>query len=124
MPPRPAGLIGLSLAALTLSAGAALAQGVDPGPIATASGAAPPPAAVGGAAPLPLNTGPDNAAPEGRDGKVHGMAEVGVGTNGYRHAAVVMEAPLQGGGEVAVAVSDTQFDGGAGRRRERAAPAN
>jgi hypothetical protein len=124
MSPRPACLVGLSLAALLLAAPAARAQSSDPGPISTASGAAPPPAAVNDAAPLPLNTAPDNAAPEGRDGKVHGMAEVGVGTNGYRHAAVVMEAPLQGGGEVAVAVSDTQFDGGGGRRRERAAPAN
>ena len=59
-----------------------------------------------------------------RDGKVHGMAEVSVGTNGYRHAAVAMDAPLQGGGEIAIAVDDTQFDGGSGRHRDRAAPGN
>jgi hypothetical protein len=122
MPFRPAGLIGLSLVALMLSA-PAWAQGADPGPISTAAGTAPPPAAVDAAEPLPLDTGPDNAGPV-RDGKVHGMAEVGVGTGGYRHAAVAMDAPLQGGGEIAIAVDDTQYGAPSGRRRERAEPSN
>jgi hypothetical protein len=122
MPPRTPALAALSLAALMLSA-PAWAQGADPGPISTASGAAPPPAAVDAPKPLPLDAGPDNTAPV-RDNKVHGMAEVGVGTGGYRHAAVAMDAPLQGGGEVAIAVEDTQYGAASGHRRERAAPAN
>jgi hypothetical protein len=121
---RPVTVIGLSLAALMLASPAAWAQDSDPGPISTASRAAPPPAAVSDGEPLQVEGGPDDAGVRVHDGKVHGTVEVGVGTNGYRHAAVSMDAPLKGGGEIAIAVDDTQFDGSTRRHRDRAAPSN
>jgi len=64
----------------------------------------------------PLKVGPDDAdsAPESaapvRDGKVHGMVEAGIGTNGYRHAGVQLVAPLGEEGVIAIAVSQTQVN--------------
>jgi hypothetical protein len=99
-----------------LLAGPALAEPADTAPIATAQAA---PAIVAVAPPpLPVSAFADEAPDRApvRDNKVHGFVEAGVGTRGYRHAAVGLDAPLPNGGEVAVAVDTTQFDGGRGHR--------
>jgi len=54
----------------------------------------------------------DPAAAPARDGKIHGMVEAGVGTNGYRHGAAVIDGPLPDGGEVAIAVQSEQIQAG------------
>ncbi len=46
------------------------------------------------------------------------MVEAGVGTNGYRHGAAVIDAPLPQGGEVVIAVQSDQIQTGRGRRGE------
>jgi hypothetical protein len=46
------------------------------------------------------------------------MVEAGVGTNGYRHGAAVIDAPLPEGGDVAIAVQSDQIQAGRARRGE------
>ena len=112
------GRYGLALAAacLALMASPALAQSDASGPIATAPAT---PLPSSDAPPAPLRTesavDEDQAQPPVRDGKVHGVVEAGVGTNGYRHGAVAADAPLPNGGDVAIAVESDQIQG-RGRR--------
>ena len=61
--------------------------------------------------------GPEKVKPDGTlETKPHGKVEVGVGTGGYRHAAVTVCQPIGQNGAVAVGVSETQADGRYRRR--------
>jgi hypothetical protein len=106
-----------TLAALSLSAVPALADPGATGPIATAGAAVPPPA-LPESEPERIDAVADSRTESEpvRDNKVHGFVEAGVGTGGYRQAAVGIDAPLPNGGEVAIAVAATQLDGALGRR--------
>ncbi|MDB5458924.1 MAG: hypothetical protein JWO72_665 [Caulobacteraceae bacterium] len=107
---------GLSLV-LTLAGAPARAQTSPAEPISTAASGAPPPASTAPPAPLPGDAYPtqDPDAPPPRDGKIHGVVEAGVGTNGYRHGMIAIDAPLPNGGDVAIAVESNQIQGGRGR---------
>jgi hypothetical protein len=109
-------LLAVASMAAALIATPVLAQPAA-APIATAQAALPPTPHV---SPEPLRIAdllPDDgeAAPM-RDNKVHGFVEAGVGTGGYRQVAAGLDAPLPHGGEIAVAVATTQFDGARGHR--------
>jgi hypothetical protein len=110
----------LALAIAIFGAGGACAQSATDGPITTASAAAAPPATAtpGPLGPQPIEADDDSADAPLRDGKIHGMVEAGVGTNGYRHGAAVIDAPLPQGGEVVIAVQSDQIQTGRGRRGE------
>lgn len=71
--------------------------------------------------PLPLVVGdPAIAPPPVADGKLHGMVSLGVGTRGYREAAVDVEGALPGGGYFALAASGAQIDAGRDHRIRQA----
>lgn len=110
----------VSVAAVLLLAGPALAQG----PIATAGGSAstapepappPPPLPTAGAPPPPGPPvamgpcGPEKVKPDGRlETAPHGELEAGVGTGGYRHVAGLVCQPIGQDGAAAVGGSYTQ----------------
>lgn len=104
--------------ALLLAMAAAPALGAEPEPMATqvtAALPALPPAAA--PAPLPESFAPEETAQPGEgDGKVHGMVVVGVGTGGYREAAMALHGQLANGAEVAIAVDTVQMGGGRAHR--------
>jgi hypothetical protein len=112
--------MGLSLAVIALATTPALAQSSADAPVSTATGAnaptsAPPPA------PLRIDVARDDEdQPQGpvRDGKIHGMVEAGVGTNGYRQGAAAIDAPLPDGGDIAIAVESDQMQGGRTRKAD------
>jgi len=110
----------LALAVAVLGADGACAQSATDGPIATASAAAALPASAtpGPLGPKPVGADGDSADAPLRDGKIHGMVEAGVGTNGYRHGAAVIDGPLPDGGEVAIAIQSDQIQAGRARRGE------
>jgi hypothetical protein len=111
--------LGLALPLLMAAApGAALAA--DTAPMATQSAAILPNPPAAAPAPLPETFAPERlAAPDAPDGRVHGMVSVGVGTNGYREAAVALNGQLANGAQVAIAIDAVQMNGGR-VRRERA----
>ncbi len=108
-----------------LLAGAAPAFATDATPITTRPiGSAPSPMPTAEPGALPEAGGPqavEAAAP--KDGKIHGMVSVGVGTNGYREGALALQGALPNGGTVAIAVDSAQINSGrAHRDREPAQP--
>lgn len=112
--------LGLSLAVLALAAAPAWAQESAAGPMSTAAASPlPTPAVQTAPQQIGLEQDEDPAGPPMRDGKIHGMVSAGVGTNGYRQGSVAIDAPLPNGGDVAIAVDSTQFQG-RGHRSDRA----
>lgn len=110
-------ILGLALA---LCAGAALAQTPTPTPApapeATVAGS--PSAADQIDAFIKATPVPDvtrDAAPgvtssaEPADRKIHGVVELGVGSNGYRHAYGRADMPLGDTGSLSVAIDETRF---------------
>jgi hypothetical protein len=53
------------------------------------------------------------------DRKVHGVVELGVGSNGYRHAYVRSDMPLGDSGSLSIAVDETRFHGRFGQVQSR-----
>ena len=99
--------------ALLLAVAAAPAFAAEPGPMATQSAVALPVTPT--LEPAPLSEAPasfETTQPEGPDGKVHGMVFVGVGTGGYREAAMALHGQLANGAEVAIAVDTVQMNAG------------
>lgn len=119
---RPA---ALALLSALLAAGAARAGEPAPADAPMASSPAPSVAdqidAFIKASPVPAL--PQDAAPGATttapDRKVHGVVELGVGTNGYRHAFVQSDMPLGEHGSLSIAVDDTRFNGRFGQFRSQ-----
>src|SRR3982074_3750518 len=109
---RPAALLVLSA---LLAAGAAHAGAPTPADAPVAS--SPPPSVADQidafikASPVPAL--PQDAAPGATstadDRKVHGVVELGVGSNGYRHAYIQSDMALGEHGSLSIAVDDTRF---------------
>lgn len=119
---RPAALVLLSA---LLAAGAARAA--EPA-AADAPVASSPPTSVADqidafikASPVPAL--PQDAAPGATstadDRKVHGVVELGIGSNGYRHAYIQSDMPLGEHGSLSIAVDDTRFNGRFGQFRSQ-----
>jgi hypothetical protein len=71
----------------------------------------------------PVPALPQDAAPGATstadDRKVHGVVELGIGSNGYRHAYIQSDMPLGEHGSLSIAVDDTRFNGRFGQFRSQ-----
>ncbi|MDB5443680.1 MAG: hypothetical protein JWP73_2056 [Phenylobacterium sp.] len=71
----------------------------------------------------PVPALPQDAAPGATstadDRKVHGVVELGVGSNGYRHAYIQSDMALGEHGSLSIAVDDTRFNGRFGQYRNQ-----
>ncbi len=119
------GLYALAALATLALAAPAFADPIDGDPISTASPTVFPAQTI---TRDPLLIGYDDpygavAEPVLRDGKLHGMVQVGVGTGGYRQAAVAVSGPLGQNGYFAIAVEDAQYGQGRARKMQQPAPA-
>jgi len=120
----------LVLISALLAAGAAQAADPATAPVATAPAATAPAAAPSTADQIdafikaqPIPTLEPDATPgatsTAEDRKVHGVVELGVGSNGYRHAYVRSDMPLGDSGALSIAVGETRFHGRFGQAQSR-----
>jgi hypothetical protein len=113
--------LGLGLPLLMAMAAPCAVLAAEPAPMATRSAIALPTTPAAEPAPLPESpTWVETVGPDLPDGKIHGMVSVGVGTGGYREAAVALNGRLANGAEVAIAIDTVQM--GAGRVRHGRTP--
>ncbi|MDB5474786.1 MAG: hypothetical protein JWP49_297 [Phenylobacterium sp.] len=113
--------------ALALCSGAALAQTAAPAPVADAAVSTAPTVADQidafiKAAPVPDVTtdrapGVTSLNEPQRDRAIHGVVELGIGTNGYRHAYGRADMPIGDTGTLSIAVDQTRFNGRRGGGR-------
>jgi hypothetical protein len=113
--------LGLCLPLLMAAPCAALAA--EPAPMATRPAVALPATPTAEPGPLPESWEPrDGLAPDVPDGKVHGMVSAGVGTGGYREAAIALNGQLANGATVAIAIDAAQIRPGRVRRDRAPSP--